>query len=103
MPLSPLELDFVVHYKMMDQESGQWDRIRILRLCNMMKLTMDEFARFIRLTPGQLERLIQNEKFPACIRLLLELVERSAHNAYLGQAHLKPLFPNYPDGRPANP
>lgn len=100
---TPLELEFIVHYRIMDKESGPWDRVRIARLCNILKLTFEEFARYIRLKPGTLNSYIERRVFPEPLRLILDLVERSAHNTYLGKAHLKPLFPSYPDGRPANP
>lgn len=94
-----LELEFRVHYKELDLNSGHWTGVRIRRLCNVMKLTQNELARFIRIPPHQLKSWITTEKWPGCIKLILDLVERSAHASYLGSSKtVKPLFPQYPNG-----
>lgn len=89
-----LEIEFSVHYREMDQESGRWNGLRIRRLCNLLRLTQEEFARLIRLKPHQLREWIDGERWPGCVLLILELIERSAHQTYLGKVHSKPLFPN---------
>ncbi len=91
---SSLELEFKVHYKEVDTQSGKWTGIRIRRLCNLLKLTQEEFARFLRLPPHQLASWITSEKWPGCIKLLLDLTERSAFQSYLGKSYTSPLFPN---------
>lgn len=90
---SPLELEFVVHYREMDMKSGKWTGMRIRRLCNLMKLTKPEFARLIRLMPHQLDGYVEDGKFPGCVKLVLELIERAAHRTYLGKAFDNSLFP----------
>lgn len=90
---SALELEFKVHYKMVDAKSGKWTGLRIRRLCNILKLTQPELARMLRLNPFQLKQLIETEKWPGCVKLLLDLVEHSAHRSYLGKTYTYSLFP----------
>lgn len=92
---SALELEFKIHHAEVDLHSGKWTGIRIRRLCNLLKLTQDEFARFVRIPPHQLRKWIEDNKWPGCIKLLLNLIERSAHASYLGASYTKnPLFPS---------
>lgn len=91
---SALALEFKVHYKEVDISSGKWTGIRIRRLCNLLKLTQEEFSYFIRLRPAQVQAYIDAGRWPACVRLLLDLVERSSFQTYLGKCYTSPLFPN---------
>lgn len=91
---SALSLEFKVHYKEVDDRSGKWNGMRVRRLCNLLKLTQEEFAYFLRLRPHYLKQCIDSGKFPGCIKLLLDLTERSSHQTYLGKAFRYPLFPN---------
>lgn len=91
---SSLELEFKVHYKEVDMQSGKWTGIRIRRLCNMLKLTQEEFSALLRIKPYQLKTWIDDGKWPGCIKLLLDLTERSAFQSYLGKVYTSPLFPH---------
>lgn len=91
--MTALELEFSVHYRIMDSESGPWTGYRIRKLCKLLQMTEPEFARYIRVSPGALKNWCYREKFPACIRLLLDIVERSAHETYIGTHHSKTCFP----------
>lgn len=82
---SPLELDLRIHYKRLDEASGPWDGVRINRLCALLRVSASELARLIRVPPGYLLTRMTTQKFPAPVRLLLDLVETCAQRKYLGR------------------
>lgn len=82
---SPLELDLLIHYRRLDKESGPWDGVRINRLCALLRISAAELARLIRVPPAYLTDRMTKQKFPAPVRLLLDLVETSSHQKYLGR------------------
>jgi hypothetical protein len=90
---SALELQFRVHYKALEQESGPWTGDRIRKLCRLLRLSVPELARLIRVNPHALRSGAVMETIPSHIRLLLDLVERSAHGKYLGKTYSQPLIP----------
>lgn len=82
----------VVHYRDVDLRSGKWTGVRVRQLCNLLKITQPELARLVRLPPHALVNYVKTERAPACVRLLLDMVESAAHNKFLGKAPLKPLM-----------
>jgi hypothetical protein len=90
---SALEIEFVVHYRELDNASGPWEALRVRQLCNLLNLTQRELARLLRIPPGMLDRYVETGKFPGCIKLMLELIERSAMRTYLGKTYSRPLLP----------
>ena len=91
--MSPLETVFRLHYRAHDIRSGPWNRERLGRLAALLGLTFPELARFLRLTPNQLNRFQNQNSFPPSAVLLLDLVERSALSTKLGQEFSESLFP----------
>lgn len=90
---SALELQFRVHYKELDKQSGPWSGERIRNLCRLLRLSVPELARLIRVNPSALKQGAVMQTIPGHIRLLLDLVERSAHSQYLGKTYSQPLIP----------
>lgn len=82
---SPLELDLRIHYKRLDEQSGPWDGVRINRLCALLRMSAAEMACLLRLQPHYLLDRMKTQKFPAPVRLLLDMLEQSAHTKYLGR------------------
>lgn len=91
---SPLELDLLIHYRMGDDASGPWDGVRVNRLCVLLHISAAELARLIRVPPGYLIERMTKQKFPAPVRLLLDLVEQTAHIKYLGRPPARKIIPD---------
>lgn len=91
---SPLEKNFVLHYRVHDLRSGPWTRERVHRLAALLGLTIPELGRMIRVIPCHFLRMTERGTFPGPVLLLLDLVERSSFAAKLGQEYSEPLFPH---------
>ncbi len=90
---SPLELEIKLHYASLEQDSGPWDTKRIDALCRLLKLTRRELAALARVAPKLLIEPIQFVPLSKPARLLLLLIERSAHSTFLGKEHTHSVFP----------
>lgn len=90
---SGMELDLLVHYREMDKISGPWDWVRLNRLCALLHISKNEFARLVRLTPNRVSMYMDRQVMPGCLRLLFDLVEQSAHQKYLGRDKTHTLIP----------
>lgn len=75
----------MVHYRELDAKSGPWDAVRVNRLCALLRMSAVELARLLRLSPAYMRRCMSNQSFVSPIRLLLDLVEQSAYQKYLGR------------------
>lgn len=96
--MTPLQLEINVHYRELDTESGPWDGTRVRRLCRTLQVTEAELASFIRVPTAILARYALLGRYPKPIRLLLDLIERSAHSRILGTVYKTPLLPHLPNG-----
>jgi hypothetical protein len=94
MRYTPLQLIIRTHYQMVDAESGVWDKTRVRKLCDMLSITQDELASLLRIQPYRFEIVLTTRKVPGCVKLLLDIFERSAFSKYLGQTYETSLFPN---------
>lgn len=92
---SPLELDLLIHYRRLDEASGSWDGVRVNRLCALLHISAAELARLVRVPPHYLLDRMTKQKFPAPVRLLLDIVEQTAHIKYLGREPKHKLIPDF--------
>lgn len=92
--LSALELEFRVHWKEFDDLYGKWDGLRVRRLCDILGLTLPELAALTRIPAHQLRKWGETEKFPGCVKTILNLMERSAYQTYLGKVYTTSMFPH---------
>lgn len=91
--MTALELEIRVHWREMDKEAGPWDGLRIRRLCDILGLTLSEFSALIRIPKAKLLKWAMDGKYPGSVKNTLNLIERAAHQNYLGKAYTSPLFP----------
>lgn len=91
---SALEIETRIHYHEVDRLSGPWDSIRLNRLASLLRISYQELAQLVRVSPGMMFKYMTRQRFPAPIRLLLDLLETSAYHKYLGR---KPAFNIFPE------
>lgn len=76
------------HYAKMGDQL-EWSAARYRRLANALQLTVHELGAFFRIKPGELEKMLRRDKFPATVELHLTILERTVYPG--GE---QPVFPH---------